>query len=64
MRVPQGHHEDFKFLGISNTSRQDFEQLRSSIDCISPFFFYERTQGKSAAPGQLSIVSHTMTVKL
>ena len=36
MRVPQGDHEDFKFLGISN--RQDFGHLGSSIDCIYPFF--------------------------
>ena len=60
MRVPQGDHKDFMFMGISSTSRQDLEQLGSSIDCIFPFFMKEAgdyahsSRGKSAAPGQLS----------
>ena len=50
MRVPQGDHEDFKFLGISNTSRQDFGHLGSSIDCIYPFFLWKK-------PGVMLIVT-------
>ena len=50
MRVPQGDHEDFKFLGISNTSRQDFGHLGSSIDCIYPFFLWKN-------PGVMLIVA-------
>ena len=42
MRVPQGDHEDFKLLGISNTSRQDFGHPGSSIDCIYPFFLWKK----------------------
>ena len=44
MSVPQEGHEDFKFLGTSNISRQDIEQLGGSIDCIF-LFFYERSRG-------------------
>ena len=50
MRVPQGDHEDFKFLGISNASRQDFGHLESSIDCIYPFFLWKN-------PGVMLIVA-------
>ena len=69
MRVPQGDHEDFQFLGISNTSRQDFGHLGSSIDCIYPFFSMKESGGyahssRAAALGQLSIVPHMMTVQL
>ena len=39
MSVPQEGHEDFKFLGTSNISRQDIEQLGGSIDCIFLFFY-------------------------
>ena len=44
MSVPQGDHEDFKFLGTINISRQDIEQLGGSFDCIF-LFFNERGRG-------------------
>ena len=69
MSVPQGDHEDFKFFGTSNISRQDIEQLGGSIDCIF-LFFYERSwggyahdsRGKSAAPKKLSTNDDSTTL--
>ena len=43
MSVPQEGHEDFKFLGTSNTRRREIEQLGGSLHCIF-LFFYERSR--------------------
>ena len=66
MSVPQEGHEDFKFLGTSNISRQDIEQLGGSIDS-SFLFFYERSRGLIVAgenPRPRSSSAVMMTVQL